>query len=169
MRVSWAQLRHKPVGLLLDLLICPPQHRLRDRQAERLGGLDVNHQLELRGLFDQEVSRPGAAKDPVDVDDALPDGLARVGAIRDQAADLEVPHAELAHEPSWRDFLRAIRKKHFSLDLALRLAHGVTKPAAAVRRSASVFRWPRRCSSHSESDPPTCSAKRRKNSAVISR
>ena len=40
------------VAKLLDHLIRPLQERGRDREAERLGGLEVDHQLELRGLFD---------------------------------------------------------------------------------------------------------------------
>src|SRR5215813_563219 len=41
---------------LLDDLIRPPQHRRRDRQAERLGGLEVDDQLELGGLLDRKVT-----------------------------------------------------------------------------------------------------------------
>src|SRR2546425_8235113 len=40
---------------LLDELIRPQQQRLRNRQPEGLGGLQVNHQLELRGLLDGEI------------------------------------------------------------------------------------------------------------------
>ena len=36
---------------LLDHLIRPLQQRLGDRQAEGLGGLEVDDQLELRGLL----------------------------------------------------------------------------------------------------------------------
>src|SRR6266581_9605208 len=36
---------------LLDDLIRPPQQRRRDRQAERLGGLEVDDQLEGGGLL----------------------------------------------------------------------------------------------------------------------
>jgi hypothetical protein len=35
-------------GPLLDHLIRPLQERRRDRQAERLGGLQVDHQVKLR-------------------------------------------------------------------------------------------------------------------------
>jgi hypothetical protein len=37
---------------LLDHLVCSRQHRRRDRQAERLRGLEVEHQVELRRLLD---------------------------------------------------------------------------------------------------------------------
>ena len=37
--------------------------RLRDRQTERLGGLEVDHQLELDRLLDWEVGRLGAFED----------------------------------------------------------------------------------------------------------
>ena len=47
----------------LDHLIRPPQHRRRDRQPERLGGLEVDHQRETDRAFDREVGRSGAAED----------------------------------------------------------------------------------------------------------
>jgi hypothetical protein len=40
---------------LLDYLIRSLQERRRDRQAERLGGLEVDDQLELRGLLNGEI------------------------------------------------------------------------------------------------------------------
>src|SRR5438876_3241671 len=47
----------------LDHLIRPLQERRRDRQAEGLGGLEVDDELELRGLLDGEVARLGAFED----------------------------------------------------------------------------------------------------------
>jgi hypothetical protein len=40
------------IHLLLNDLIRPRQHRRRDREAEGLRGLQVDHELELRGLLD---------------------------------------------------------------------------------------------------------------------
>ena len=45
----------KPADQSLDHLVRPQQQRRRDRQAERLGGLEVDDQLELGGLLDGEV------------------------------------------------------------------------------------------------------------------
>jgi hypothetical protein len=45
---------------LLDDLVRPPEHRRRDRQAERLGGLEVNHQIEPFGPFYRQFTRLGA-------------------------------------------------------------------------------------------------------------
>jgi hypothetical protein len=42
---------------LLDDLVRSPQHRRRDREAERLRGLEVNDQLELGGLLDGQKQR----------------------------------------------------------------------------------------------------------------
>ena len=53
---------------LLDYLIRPRQQRRRDRQAEGLGGLEVDHQLELRGLLDGQIGGLGALEDLVDID-----------------------------------------------------------------------------------------------------
>ena len=46
---------------LLDHLIRPLQECRRDRQAEGLGGLAVDDELELLGLLDWKISGPGAA------------------------------------------------------------------------------------------------------------
>jgi hypothetical protein len=54
----------------LDHLVGAHQHRLRDRQAERPGGLEVDHQIELRRLLDGQVGGLGALKDLVDVSGA---------------------------------------------------------------------------------------------------
>ena len=43
----------------MDDLIRPPQHGLRDRQAESLGGLEVDDQQVLGGLLDGQVGRFG--------------------------------------------------------------------------------------------------------------
>jgi hypothetical protein len=58
---TWAQNR-----VLLDHLVRPRQQRRRDREAEGLGGLEVDHQLELRGLLDGQVGGLGALGDLVD-------------------------------------------------------------------------------------------------------
>jgi hypothetical protein len=50
-----------------DDLIRAQQHRLRDREAERLRGLEVDHQLELRRLLDRKVGGLRAFEDLVDV------------------------------------------------------------------------------------------------------
>ena len=59
-------------GRSLDQFIRPPQQRRRDREAEGLGGLEVDDQLELRRLFDGEVGGPRALQDFVDVDCGAP-------------------------------------------------------------------------------------------------
>src|SRR5690349_14134635 len=44
------------------------QQRRRDRQAERLCGLQIDDQLELRGLLDGKIARLRALQDSVDKD-----------------------------------------------------------------------------------------------------
>jgi hypothetical protein len=44
-------------------LIRPLQEGRRDGQAERLGGLEVNHQLKLSGLLDGKITRRDALED----------------------------------------------------------------------------------------------------------
>src|SRR5262245_2535786 len=51
----------------LDYFIRPPQQRRRDRQAEGLGGLEVDDQLELGWAFNGEVAGFGTLEDSRDV------------------------------------------------------------------------------------------------------
>src|SRR5215467_4202709 len=53
---------------LLDHLVGALYKGLRNREAEGLGGLQVDHQLELAGLLHGEVAGPGAFQDLVHVD-----------------------------------------------------------------------------------------------------
>jgi len=48
---------------LLDYLIRPQQERRRDRQAEGLGGLEVDNHVVAGGLLDREVGALGALQD----------------------------------------------------------------------------------------------------------
>src|SRR5262245_21551333 len=41
----------------LDRLVGPLQERRRDREAERLRGFEVDHQLKLGGLLDRQIGR----------------------------------------------------------------------------------------------------------------
>src|SRR5215470_18803766 len=59
-------------GSLLDHLIRPREHRLRNSQAKRLGGLEVDHQLELGGLLDGQVGGLGTLEDLVHVGSGAP-------------------------------------------------------------------------------------------------
>src|SRR5437870_13892924 len=49
--------RRAAVGSLYDL-VCPHEHRPRDREADRLRGPEIDDELELRGLLAGEVGRP---------------------------------------------------------------------------------------------------------------
>src|ERR1700730_6504562 len=57
-----------PAGALFDHLIRALQERERDRQAEGLGGLEVDDQLKLRRLLDGEVSGLRPLEDLVSID-----------------------------------------------------------------------------------------------------
>src|SRR3989442_9124886 len=67
---------------LLDHLIRPQQQRRRDREAERLGGLHVDDQLEFRRLLDGEIGGLGALQDLVDVHSSAGGDILEVRAVR---------------------------------------------------------------------------------------
>src|SRR5438034_831754 len=77
-------------GSSFDDLIRPQQQRRRDRQTERLGGLEVNHELELRGLLDGEVARLRALEDLVDEGGGAPKTVEQVGPEGHEAAAVDV-------------------------------------------------------------------------------
>src|SRR6266852_2793167 len=64
---------------LLDDFIRPLQQRRRDCQAEGLGGLEVDNQLELGRLLDGEIAGLGALEDLVDVASSMAE---LVGVVR---------------------------------------------------------------------------------------
>src|SRR6478736_1798366 len=47
--------------------VCPNEHRLRDRQAKRLGGIEVDHQPESGRLFYRQVPRFGTLENLVHI------------------------------------------------------------------------------------------------------
>ncbi len=58
--------------LLLDHLVGAHQERFRYREAERLGRLEVDHELELGRLLDGQVGRSSALEDLIDVGRGAP-------------------------------------------------------------------------------------------------
>src|SRR5438034_399862 len=65
-----------------------PQQRRRDRQAERLGGLEVDDELELLGLLDGHVAGLGPFEDLVLVACGTPKQVRNVGSISQKAASI---------------------------------------------------------------------------------
>ena len=51
----------------LDHLVRPRQHVRRNRQADLLGGFEIDDQLKLRRLLDGKIGRLGAFEDFVNV------------------------------------------------------------------------------------------------------
>src|SRR5438128_7777104 len=70
----------------LNDLIRPPQQRLRNRQPERLGGLEVDDQLELGWLLDGEIGGSRALQDLVDIDGTASVEIGRIRGVAHQAA-----------------------------------------------------------------------------------
>src|SRR5439155_15936125 len=54
-------------NLSFDHLIRPKKNRLRNRQADLLGRLEINDQLKLRWLLDWQIGWLGAFQDLIDV------------------------------------------------------------------------------------------------------
>src|SRR5215467_6714183 len=78
-----------PDAPLFDYLIRPSQQRGRDRQAKRLGGLEVDDQLELRRLLYWYVSRFGPLQNLVDEDSATSPAVQKIRGIGHEAPSLD--------------------------------------------------------------------------------
>src|SRR2546422_10998760 len=88
-------------------LVCSQQHRLRNREAERLGGLHVDHELELRRLLDREVGWLRALEDFVYVRRRTPPEISEAGAVEHEPPDIhENSHAVNCRQPMSRCELR---------------------------------------------------------------
>src|SRR5213594_544269 len=71
-------------GSSFDELICPDEYRPRDSEPKRLGGLQVDRQLELDGLLHGEVSGLGPLENLVDIGRSAPVHVRNMGAVAHQ-------------------------------------------------------------------------------------
>src|SRR4029434_36433 len=85
----------RPSASLYEL-IRPRQQRGRDRETERLGGLEVDGQLELRRLLDGQVAGAGPLEDLVHVGRGAAEEIGNVRPVGHEAAGLG-PTAERVH------------------------------------------------------------------------
>src|SRR2546422_6680319 len=74
---------------LLDHLVRPCQHVRRNREADLLGGMQVDKKLEICGLFHRQVSRLGTFKDLVYVGRGAVVQVANAWPIRHKPALLD--------------------------------------------------------------------------------
>src|SRR5262249_27891412 len=75
---------------LLDYLIRSQQQRWRDGEAERLGRLEVDHELELRGLLDGQIGRLRALENLIDVGGGAPPDIRQARAVRHEPPALDI-------------------------------------------------------------------------------
>jgi hypothetical protein len=72
---------------LLDHLVGASEQRDWEGEAERLGRLEVDHQLELDWRLDWKLARVRALEDAIGIDRRAPKLAERVNSVGQQAAD----------------------------------------------------------------------------------
>ena len=65
---------------LLDHLVGAREDRWRDRQTERLGGLQIDDELEFGWLLDGQVGRLGTFENFVDIRSSAPEEVVQIGS-----------------------------------------------------------------------------------------
>src|SRR5262249_482312 len=85
------KLREQKAWNSLDQLISLADEQRRHFETERLGGLEVDHQLELRGLLDGQVGGLGALEDLVHVGSGAPKQIRLVRSIGHKAPGIDKP------------------------------------------------------------------------------
>src|SRR5262249_25683080 len=66
---------------LFDHLVCDGEYARRNGEAERLGGVKVDHELELGRLHDRQVGGLGTLENAARVDAGLTIGIGKAGAV----------------------------------------------------------------------------------------
>src|SRR5215472_1498277 len=72
---------------LFDYVVSELSELQRHIQAERLGGLEVDYQLELGGRLNRQIAWFCALEDAIDIQHGAPVLIGNIWAVRDQAAD----------------------------------------------------------------------------------
>ena len=72
--------------ILFDHLVGAGEQRWRHREAERLGSLEIDHQLVLGRRLHRQVGRLLALEDAIDIAGGAPVLVEQIGPVGDQAA-----------------------------------------------------------------------------------
>src|SRR5262245_6670320 len=90
---------HVDRARLFDDVVSPPQHRLRDRQAEGLRGFEIDDQVKLAWLLNWQIRRLRASQNPAGERAEASVSIGETGTVRDEATRR---HVFLKHRDRWQ-------------------------------------------------------------------
>src|SRR5690349_12665137 len=90
-------LMHRSKGSISNYLVGKREQRRRDFKAERLRGLDIDHQLEFARLYHGQVGGLFASQNATGIDAGFAKRIGSTAAVAHQSAGLDVGAVGIEH------------------------------------------------------------------------
>src|SRR5262249_25105451 len=119
---------------LLNDLVRASKQRYRDTDTKCLGGLEIDHKLELGRSLDGQLARLFTLEDTIDIRSCAPMLIDKVGAVGQQAASISVVWGS----ENWRPSIPRRKLKIIARCPAVNTSGIITRPAVGSPANAAI-------------------------------